>query len=351
MAHPAPHAHSHLHWHRTKAASLLLLVIISFIPGLVAGIVRGDGAGGAAIYGAVGMLMLAITTGPRTVLLCAVPYGIAAGLIVIAADRPLLAFAVMGAVTAAAASMSRVGHAPAYTQMSIMLAFLLADPPKVSTTWNPLWVGVLVTLGSCWMAVVSRVVLKGKAPSRSVQLSRARSLTYAGILGLIVGLASAAMVGQQWGHGGAWFVMTLILVAKPDLDDAWQRTLQRGLGTILGIVIAVLLGLLIPWPWLAYVCSVALIYVALRVYVDLQRPYWQFVLFLTPAIVLLEGTATSVTETAGARLVATFGAIGISLIVVLALRALPTPLASHHHDSTSESSPGGTAGPTAGTSS
>ena len=309
------------------ASAILVLVVIAFLPGLVLGASLGPAAGIASAFGAMGVLTLTLTAGPRTVLLCAIPYGVAATLVVLAADSPILAFVAMGLAAAAAAWTARFGLAGSASLMPIMLAFLLAQPPQLPEGRSAAWIGVLVAAGAAWMAIVSWILRKrGPLPTLS-RYTPARSWLYAVILGVVVGTASAVIVANQWGHGGAWFVMTLIIVVQPYMQDSWHKAVQRGLGTILGVVIAVAVSLVIPWPWLVYVTAVAFIFFALRVKLQPNRPYWQYVVLLTPSVVLIEGESTSVTDLAGTRLLATFGAVAIGLLLVVLLRPLLKPMA------------------------
>ena len=309
------------------ATVILVLVVVAFLPGLVLGVTVGPDAGVAAAFGSLGALMVMLMAGSRAVLLSAAPYGLAAGLVVFSAERPALAFIVMGVAAGLAAWTARFGLAGAFSLMPIMLAFLLAQPPSLASGSSAFWIGVLVAIGAAWMAVVGWLVSRRKRLPKLSPFTPARSMLYAVILGLVVGSASAVIVANQWGHGGAWFVMTLIIVVQPYMQDSWHKAVQRGLGTILGVVIAVVLADLIPWDWLAYVAAVVFIFFAVRMRLQPDRPYWMYVTLLTPSVLLLEGESTSVTDLAGTRLLATFGAVAIGLLLVVVLRPFLKPLA------------------------
>lgn len=308
------------------ATAVLVLVVIAFLPGLILGLTVGANAGMAAAFGSLGVLTLSFMAGPRAVLASAIPYGIAAALVVLAADQPLLAFVVMGVAAGVAAWTARFGLAGAFSLIPIMLGFLLAQPPTMLANDGALLIGLFVTVGAAWMGVVSWALRKRvHVPSLS-PYPPARSLFYAVVLGLVVGAASAVIVANQWGHGGAWFVMTLIIVVQPYMQDSWRKALERGLGTVLGIIITVVAAALIPWAWLAYVAAVIFIFLALRLRLEPNRPYWQYVTLLTPSVVLLEGESTSVVDLAGTRLLATFGAVAIGMLLVIALKPFLKPL-------------------------
>ena len=179
------------------------------------------------------------------------------------------------------------------------------------------------------MAIVSWAVHRRMKLPALHRLTPSRSLGYAITLGLLVGTASAVMVGQDWGHGGAWFVMTLIIVMQPYLQDSWHKALQRGAGTIAGVVVAVAIASVVSEAWLTYVIAVACLFFAVRLRLQPNRPYWSFVLLLTPAVVLIEGQSASIDATALARLTATLGAVAIGLIAVQLFRPFVKPAAEH----------------------
>ena len=317
------------------AGAVFALVVIAFLPGFLLGVFSTDGVAQATALGAIGALTCSLMAGPRFVLGTAIPFGIAAGLVVVAADVPWLAFVVMGLAAGLSAWTARFGLAGAVSLMPIMLAFLLAKPPQISTDVsagigfdaNALWVGVCVAAGAAWMAIVSWVVHRRLKLPELHRLTPSRSLAYAITLGLFVGTASAVMVGRDWGHGGAWFVMTLIIVMQPYLQDSWHKALERGVGTIGGVVIAVAIASVVDASWLKYVIAVACLFFAVRLRMQPNRPYWGFVLLLTPAVVLIEGQSASVDATALARLTATLGAVAIGLIAVQLFRPFVKPTA------------------------
>ena len=81
-----------------------------------------------------------------------------------------------------------------------------------------------------------------------------------------------------------WATMTVLLVLQPSVSGTLPRNLERAIGTVLGTVVAMGVGLVARTPWaiaLAVFPLVALT-MALR-----AHSYRLFVLFLTPAFVLV----------------------------------------------------------------
>ena len=113
-----------------------------------------------------------------------------------------------------------------------------------------------------------------------------------------------------------WIVMTVALVLKPDFGSVFVRGLQRGLGTVVGVILGFGIVLLLPDPPLLLlgiaVMTAILPYAILRNYGMLST-------FLTPLVLLLVELATPGGRAAGmaageARLADTL--IGCLVVVV-----------------------------------
>ena len=88
---------------------------------------------------------------------------------------------------------------------------------------------------------------------------------------------------------GYWATMAILLILQPSIGTTWPRSLERAAGSIVGGLIAALLGVLIHSPIVASIAVFPLIVATMAL-----RPvsYSLFVLFLTPAFVLVAGFAT-----------------------------------------------------------
>ena len=86
-----------------------------------------------------------------------------------------------------------------------------------------------------------------------------------------------------------WIVMTVALVLKPDFGSVFVRGLQRGLGTVVGVVLGFGIVLLLPDPPLLLL-GIAVM-TAILPYAIL-RNYGMFSTFLTPLVLLLVELAT-----------------------------------------------------------
>jgi uncharacterized membrane protein YccC len=143
-------------------------------------------------------------------------------------------------------------------------------------------------------------------------------------LALLVGVATWGVVDLELGHTGGWIILTIVVVFQPSLGDGFRKAVNRAAGTILGFVIAVLVGSFVTNVGLLYLVGAIFLMVAFILMMQ-GRPYWLYAAALTPAIVLLESSGSTVNEVADQRLGATLIGVTVTLLVMLAL----IPLTKH----------------------
>ncbi|MCW2582498.1 MAG: conserved rane protein of unknown function, partial [Klenkia sp.] len=109
-----------------------------------------------------------------------------------------------------------------------------------------------------------------------------------------------------------WVLLTVAIVLKPDFGSVFTRAVQRGVGTVLGVLLGSALLALLPgreWVLLAMAVSAAVLPWARNANFGL------FSVFLTPLVLMLLDLATPSSEgLVGARLVDTL--IGCAIVLV-----------------------------------
>ena len=308
---------------RVLVGGLVAVTVAVTLPGLVLTIAGRDDLAGMTAMAAVAGVLPALLVGPRMAVAAAVGLGVAATAAVAVTDRPWLAALLMAAAAGAVGLSSRVNAQRVLATAPVTLAFLIADPPRdaAGVPVGPIVVGAAMLASALWAALVVSVVMRTHHRPETQTLSWYRAGAYAVVLAVAVGAASWVLVDRQLGHGGAWFVMTLLIVLQPYLKDSWDKTLQRAAGTFIGFVIALVLYAILDIPAVLYVMASILMLLALVALVVKHRPYWQFVALLTPAVVLLEGGSGSVVDTALERL--GFTLLGVGVAVAIELAAVP----------------------------
>lgn len=154
-------------------------------------------------------------------------------------------------------------------------------------------------LDSGLRAIVS--LLAGRAPGEAEQQLQRPSLrermlsardalasghtTWLSVLRLVLCLGVAEAVSPLLGLDRPyWVALTVAVALKPDFGSVFARAIQRGLGTVVGVLIGS--GLLVLLPFGAPIL-VAIAVFAAMLPITRQRNYGMFATFLTPVIVLL----------------------------------------------------------------
>lgn len=270
-----------------------------------------------------GMLPMALA-GPRAALLAIPVLTVASALAVIARGEALGAALTMGATALVIGLTCRYGASKALVMVPVTVGFVVCVPPSLDAdiTINTGLVALVTAIGALWGAGVGWVVTrKSKRPELKPETWQ-RAWAYAITLAVLTSGAAGISVATNWGHTGGWFVLTVVVVFQPYLRDAFDKTLQRAGGTVVGIAAALLINLVVTNATITAVIGTVLFPIAIIVLIKPKYAYWMYAAVLTLAIVLLEGSSGSVVSTAFERLAATFAGAALSLAAV----ALLTPV-------------------------
>ena len=304
--------------------AIVLLNVASFAPGVVLGALGWyDAVNVAMLSGLAAFMACGMGSGWTTGLRVAVPFAIFVSLTVWAAPYALPAALVLGAAAFWRGFGARLGLHNALMMSVIALAFLVTEPPKFTGTFSaPIMAGLVALGASLYVVLVMFVARNVAKPPALTKLVIDRTLAYSVILALMIGGVTWCVIRFNLGHGGSWIILTILVVFQPYLGTGYKKAGQRVAGTVVGFALALVIGLFVSsGPWL-YVIGVVL-FVFAGTLMMLGRPYWTFVVFLTPAVVLFTSAGSTVDKTAVIRLEATAVGVFITLAVMLAL----TPLA------------------------
>jgi hypothetical protein len=107
---------------------------------------------------------------------------------------------------------------------------------------------------------------------------------YAAALGLLIGIATYVAMSRldadSW-----WLILTFFVVVQPYYVDSASRVAARVAGTLGGALVAVVIvAVFKDMP--AVITALALVLTVAAAWANMKLPYWAFVTFLTPAVVL-----------------------------------------------------------------
>ncbi len=193
-------------------------------------------------------------------------------------------FAVVGAGIAATA---RSGLFSAMNIAAISPAFLVLPTGDAQLTWQR--AGLLLACGLWAVLVLSILSRKNVIPmSKPKQPMTAGLPVYICTVAVLAGIGNWVFAHFQIPFG-AWINLTIFVVALPNPRDSISRIQSRSLGTVIGAIVAWAIAIVIPWPalWalIAVVCLATML-------VFMSKTYWVYAVFLTVAMVLLNGENT-----------------------------------------------------------
>lgn len=196
-------------------------------------------------------------------------------------------------------------------------AVLVAVPGSFDSTTTAFWMvaGGLLSVAIAVVARFPRAAAPGTPPDRAWR----HATVMAASVGLVVYLVQLYEIPH-----GYWVAVTLTVVLRPLHDVTRIKARQRILGTIGGVVLALLLAWLLPAWGVALALAACLV---LMTSYALLNDYVRQVVFLTPAVVLLApagGVGLQAAERALATLAGTLLAGALALLLERADSDEPT---------------------------
>jgi hypothetical protein len=284
----------------------LLGVILETLPVVYLVVYGRASAAGVVILSTLALQLITVAGGLKVGLINAPVFTAFAALTCIAAGRPLAAGALALGVALWASIGAASGKGVLIAVPASMLTILIMVPPQVARGTDPHAmrnVGAVLAytlVASSWGVLIGMITRRGK-PFPVIPGAPWRwGLTQGLLVGAVMAVTAAVATSHHLGQGGAWLLMTVFLVFKPLTPTPWKRSLNRALGTMVGVaVVAVYLHTLpTSAPPMALLVPATLLLVAASLTMMAQRwPYWCFVALFTPAIVLLLATMSTTSRT------------------------------------------------------
>ena len=307
-----------------RIVAILLIVVLPLLPGFALSALGYPTAVGTWALAALTVAIAALLGDVRIAIFAGIGLSIASFFGYLTAENPWLAMLVMAASAAIYGLCFQRGIQSALSLAPISLAFTMAEPTAIavngSTAFNALLTALIVLGATVWALPIGWFFGKRLTKPALHPVSKKRAHTFAALLALTTGVGMWFVSDLKLEHGGAWFLLTLFVVIQPNRRDTWRKSLERALGTILGFGIAFAIGTLISAKPLLYASGFICIAIAVWMFLSPKRSYWQYATFLTPGIVILEGTGSSIDTTDLQRLQFTLLGVAVALGLVVAYR-------------------------------
>ncbi len=311
---------------RKKVVALFAFIIISLLP---AGILALTGHGAASgVWGLAGIsgLIASVTFTWRWIVIAAGGMAVASFAAVASSHNPWLAGLVMFAVALATSLTARKGLSNSLSMIPISIGFFLAQPPELADPadglTSALLTGLVALVAFMWCGGLVHIATHHLSLKAKPEVSLTRSVSFALIVALEVGIEAWCVSRFGLNHAGAWLMLTTVVILQPTLSESWKKGIHRAIGTVIGVAAALVVSYVIPWTSVLVLIGIACIFLAVMFRTAWNGPYWRYVAALTPAIVLLEGVGTSVAGTALDRLVATLIGATAAMLTIAALYPL-----------------------------
>jgi hypothetical protein len=309
---------------------IALLVAVLSIPALIAQQVWLPGSAGILLLGSVPSSIAVVVIGPRRGLQIAVAAAIGGALAAAFSGNAWVGAAIIAALAGYGGYSARYGNESPILLVPVVIAFIVISPPDLATragyTLSGLAyaavVGVSLLIGGVWVALIGAVLTRGMERAKDDPVERSVAIGYGIALAASTGLATFVAARYFPGSTGAWVILTILLVMKPRSTDMWRTARHRVGGTLLGAVMAggLVLGMSVAGiPLESWALILGAVFLILALSVLRVQPYWQFVTFLTPAIILLKSSGDDTLRLDGQRvvmtLIGTLMALGFAVLV------------------------------------
>ena len=226
---------------------------------------------------------------------------------------------------------SRWGYASASLMIAILVPYYIHSPPgaladgSTGASYFGAIALVAVTAGLWAVAVLSYAFRKRKVkPVPLTIVAAPDALLGAILIALVTG--SVAFIGLTWFPTTmwVWLLLTILLLTKPTQGLNLVQTRDRAIGTVGGAAIAAVIVALGAPAVLTGLLALLLIVAALTAMLS-GLHYWLYATFLTPAVVLMDSSATDgveiAAERAGLTLVGALIAVGLAFVVNFVVHA------------------------------
>jgi hypothetical protein len=293
---------------RHKVTQFLLgvgFLLVLLLPGVLIGVFLVSGAASILLFGALPVAVAyfggATSATPRIIAVMVV-----SGTLARVFDQSPILSALLVAVVAFLIGISaRRGLSSPILFVGISLAFLVINPPKLGQSGQQVFdnldpvlvTALLLLIGGLWARLVIASIRKWiPATPETSPRSMKILVPYGLALGISTGLSTYFLMTYAPGGVGAWLILTIFVVYKPDPDKRRARTRDRVIGTIGGGIAAfIVLEILEAFDWQQGLAQLllALLFLGVSMTYFIPGPYWKYVFFLTPGVVLLDSNAVS----------------------------------------------------------
>lgn len=275
------------------------VLFLLLLPGLVLALFQMSGAATVAVYGALPVVMAYFRGATKSIWRILLLMVIAGSLARWFDQIPLPSALLMASIALIIGLSARRGPTSPILWVGTILGFLIIRPPEFGGTgWqafdeiNPTLVtAVLLLVGGLWVRLVI-ATLPHKVPNSKETAPRSvySMVPYALALAISTGLSTYFLLLYAPGSVGAWLILTIFVVLKYP-GASFTKSRDRVLGTVGGGFIAFITLLILQFVGeerSTWQLIFAFVFFGISLRYIVPGPYWKYVLFSTPGVVLLD---------------------------------------------------------------
>lgn len=287
------------------------------------------------VYGVMIGFLLAMLTNLRLTLAVVAAFTVANVIGLTVAPYPWVAALVMAVAVLLYGLTLRIGIATLIVVAPTSVAFTITQPPALvqhgSVFANALVLAAVCIIAGIWGAAAGTVIGRRVPSMPHTRVSWRSTWVFTGALTVVCGIVAVIVELAHLPQEGAWILLTILIVCQPSVHRTWRKVGDRLIGTFIGFAVALVVALPLPGHPMALTVAAIVLFGIAAYFMLAKRPYWQFVMFLTPGVVLVVGATTSVLSTDISRVWSTIVGAGIAVVMLLVLGAVGV----HDHDESS----------------
>lgn len=301
------------------------VMLLALMPALLMMAAGWSGAVATAHFALIGAAYGTLAGGFRFGVIATVTIAIAGVIAIPLGGHPWAIAALMVVLGGIYGFWSAAGYASGAMLIPALVPYLVRDPPGIFSSAAPTidaaylatFALIMIVTGVWTALVLTKLVLKGTTFGGGKLYPRptiAYGLFLGAIAGLVVAVVSQVAPGSEW----AWIIYTMFILANPAGKVDPKQARERVTGTVLGLGAALALSAL---PLNSAVLGLIILVLATSALVARieKKPYWLYVVLLTPAIILMDSTGSDTALLAEQRLL--FTVLGVAIIIATTLLA------------------------------
>jgi len=313
-----------------RLPSVTALVVLLAIPAILAQQIWLPSSAGVFMLGALPSAIAVVVVGAKRAIQIAVAAALGGAVAAAFAGNAWVGAILIAAMAGYGGYSARYGNESPVLLVPVVVSFIVIAPPDLvdrsGTTLTGLHYAFVISaallIGGTWVAIVGLYLARNMERAVDEPVEESVALGYGIALAASTGLATFVAARYFQGSTGAWVILTILLVMKPRSTDMWRTARHRVGGTLLGAVMAggLVLGMSVAGiPLESWALILGAVFLILALSVLRVQPYWQFVTFLTPAIILLKSSGDDTLRLDGQRvvmtLIGTLMALGFAVLV------------------------------------